>query len=161
MLMINDDSELYGTSERSGGDIVSSLSKFTSNIKFPFQKFEGEVHLPGMNFAGPGTRLDLRLNDDLTPKDWSKPIDRVDEAAYYHDLAYSRFNDTANRNEADRIMVRDLDNIQNPTLRESAERAIVKPIIATKAKFGLGMDGIEMNHGFGNFQILASEMNPP
>ena len=148
-------------SEQRGGDIVSSLSKFTSNVKFPFQKFEGEVHLPGMNFAGPGTRLDLRLNDDLTPKDWSKPVDRVDEAAYYHDLAYSRYSDTANRNEADRIMVRDLDNIQNPTLRESAERAIVKPIIATKAKFGLGMDGIELYHGFENFQVLASEMNPP
>ena len=131
-----------------GGDIVSSLSKFTSNIKFPLQKFPGEVHLPGMNFAGPGTRLDLRLNPDLTPKEWSKPIDRVDEAAYYHDLAYSRYDDTPNRNEADRIMVKELDNIQDPTLRERAERTIVKPIIAAKAKFGLGF-----------FQVAASEVN--
>jgi hypothetical protein len=45
------------------------------NIKLPFQKFEGEMHLSGMNYAGPGTRLDLRLNDDGTPKTWSMPVD--------------------------------------------------------------------------------------
>ncbi len=61
------------------------LNKLTSNVKFPLQKFEGEVHIPGMNFAGPGTRLDLRLNENDTPKQWSYPVDRVDLAAYYHD----------------------------------------------------------------------------
>jgi hypothetical protein len=44
------------------------------------------MHLPGIAFAGPGTRLDLRLNDDGTPKQWSMPVDRVDLAAYHHDL---------------------------------------------------------------------------
>ena len=31
--------------------------------KLPF-----ELHLPGHNFTGPGTRLDKRLNPDMTPK---------------------------------------------------------------------------------------------
>ena len=35
-----------------------------------------EVHLPGHNFTGPGTKLNKRLNEDLTPKKWSKPINR-------------------------------------------------------------------------------------
>jgi hypothetical protein len=69
-----------------GGDLVGALNRMTKNIKLPFQKFEGEMHLPGMNYAGPGTRLDLRLNDDGTPKQWSMPVDRVDLAAYHHDL---------------------------------------------------------------------------
>ena len=122
-----------------GGDLVSTLSNITSNIKLPGQKFPGEMHLPGMNFAGPGTRHDLRLNDDKTPKVWSQPIDRVDKSAYLHDLNYEKYSDTANRNIADRQMLSELDAIQNPTLREKLERAVIKPIIATKAKFGLGV----------------------
>ena len=39
------------------------------------------MHLPGHNFTGPGTKLKKRLNPDLTPKEWSKPVNRVDEAA--------------------------------------------------------------------------------
>ena len=58
-----------------------------------------------MNFAGPGTRLDYRLNDTGTPKSWSQPVDRLDQAAYYHDLAYNEYTDTENRNIADREML--------------------------------------------------------
>ena len=121
-----------------GGDLVSSLSSLTSNISLPWTKFKGEMHLPSHNFTGPGTRLDLRLNADGTPKPWSQPINRVDNAAYHHDLAYAQYSDTAHRNIADREMVKELDSIPNPTIRERTERAIVKPIIATKAHFGLG-----------------------
>ena len=39
-----------------GGDLVSSLNSITSNIKLPWAKFPGEMHLPGHNFTGPGTR---------------------------------------------------------------------------------------------------------
>ena len=35
-------------------------------------------------------------------------------------------------------MVNELDSIPNPLFREKVERAIVKPIIAGKAQFGLG-----------------------
>ncbi len=123
----------------SGGDLVNSLNSITSKFKLPGQKFKGEMHLPGHNFTGPGTRLDLRLNPDNTPKEWSMPVDRVDDAAYRHDLSYSKYSDTANRNVADQIMINELNSIQNPTLKERAEMAIVKPIIKSKQLFGLGM----------------------
>ena len=123
----------------SGGDLVSSLNSVTSNIKLPWAKFPGEMHLPGHSFTGPGTRLDLRLNPDGTPKDWSKPVDRVDNAADHHDLAYGRYSDTANRNAADIVMVNDLNNIPSPTLRERIERAVVKPILSAKSSLGLGL----------------------
>ena len=92
-----------------------------------------------MHFAGPGTRLDYRLNDDGTPKEFSKPIDRVDQAAYYHDLAYNKFKGTENRNIADREMLQQLDSIENPSVRERIEMAIIRPLINTKQKFGLGL----------------------
>ena len=145
-----------------GGDIASAISKFTKYFKAPGQMFKGQLHVPGMNFAGPGIRLDLRLNDDLTPKEWSKPIDRVDETAYLHDLAYEQHTDTPSRNIADEIMVKELDSIENPTLRERAERAFIKPIIATKDKFGLGVEiNTKPYNGFVYFQEVLSKKNPP
>ena len=54
--------------EVAGGSILNCLVN-----KLPF-----EMHLPGHNFTGPGTKLNKRLNPDWTPKEWSMPINRVD-----------------------------------------------------------------------------------
>jgi len=45
-----------------------------------------ELHTPGHNFTGPGTKLNKQLNPDMTQKAWSHTINRVDKAAYYHDI---------------------------------------------------------------------------
>ena len=52
--------------------------------KLPF-----EMHLPGHNFTGPGTKLYKSLIPDGIPKEWSIPINKVDNTAYHHDLCYS------------------------------------------------------------------------
>ena len=72
-----------------GGDLISTVNNATSKIKLPWAKFPGEMHLVSHNVTGPGTRLDQRLNPDLTPKEWSMPINHIVNAAYHHDLAYS------------------------------------------------------------------------
>ena len=95
------------------------------------------MHLLGHNFTGAGTNLKKRLNPDGTPKSWSKAADRVDRAAYHHDLAYARYEDKAKRLEADKRMIRDLDDIENPTVREPMKRAVVRPIVATKTNIGV------------------------
>src|SRR6218665_2925443 len=110
-----------------GGDLVGSLNMLTSNTKLPWGKFPCEMHLPGHQFTGTGTRLDLRVLPDGTPHPWSTPINRVDRDAHRHDLAYARHSDTANRDIADREMVDELNSIQNPTMRERIERSLVKP----------------------------------
>src|SRR5688572_33033352 len=97
------------------------------------------MHLPGHSFTGPGTRLDLRLNPDGTPKEWSTRVDRVDSAAYIHDLAYNQHTDTASRNVADRAMINELNNIPYPCLRERIERTIVKPILSAKWSLRLSL----------------------
>ena len=122
-----------------GGDLAASLSAITSNVKLPWAKYPGEMHLPGMNFAGPGTNLNERLTSTEVYKDWSKPVDRVDNAAYHHDLAYQHFPDTATRNVTDRLMIQEMDAIKDPTLHERVERGIIRPIIKAKQKFGMGV----------------------
>ena len=106
-----------------------------------------EMHLPGHNFTGPGTKLNKRLNPDLTPKKWSKPINRVDKAAYNHDICYLKNNDTMTRNAVcDKNMLKELKGIYNPTIRERMERGLVSSLIGTKARFGWGINKKKLHH---------------
>ena len=98
------------------------------------------MHMPGHNFTGPGTKLNKRLNEDMTPKAWSKPINRVDKAACHHDVCYDKNKGTRTRNEvSDKNMLTELNGIYNPTLRERMERGVVSTIIGTKKRFGWGL----------------------
>ena len=111
----------------------SLLNKFINNLPF-------EMHLLGHNFTGPGTKLNKRLNPDLTPKKWSKPVNRVDKAAYHHDVCYLKNDDTATRNAVcDKNMLKELKGIYNPTLRERLDKSIVSKLIGTKVNFGMGV----------------------
>jgi hypothetical protein len=104
------------------------INKAINNMPF-------EMHLPNYNFAGPGTKLNKRLNPDLTPKE---PINRVDEAAMHHDICYLKNKDTKTRNEVcDKNMLRDL-NILNPSIRERIDKSIVGNLIKAKMAFGMG-----------------------
>ena len=118
----------------------SVLNKFINNLPV-------EMHLPGHNFTGPGTKLNKRLNPDLTPKKWSKPINRVDKAAYNHDICYLKNNDTMTRNAVcDKNMLKKLKGIYNPTIRERMERGLVSSLIGTKARFGWGLNKKKLHY---------------
>ncbi|WAQ95239.1 YMD3-like protein [Mya arenaria] len=106
-----------GAGAHSGSGVMNNLIN-----KLPF-----EMHLPGHNFTGPGTNLNKRLNKDMTPKPWNVPINRVDNAAYHHDVCYAKNKDT------------EMDGIYNPSLRERFDRSIVQKIIGTKMNFGMGV----------------------
>lgn len=123
-------SSAKGPAVPKGGSVLNNVIN-----KLPF-----EMHLPGHNFTGPGTKLNKRLKGDLTPKEWSKPINRVDNAAYHHDVCYLKNKDTNTRNNVcDKKMLDDLEGIYNPSARERLERSIVDKIIGTKMRFGMGM----------------------
>ena len=57
------------------------------------------MHLPEHDFTGPRTKLYKRLNLNGTPKEWSMPINRVDNAAYHHGLCFSKHDDTKTSNQ--------------------------------------------------------------
>ena len=122
---------------KKGGSVLNEIIN-----RVPF-----EMHIPGHNFTGPGTKLKKRLNPDLTWKKWSKPINRVDHAAYNHDVCYLKHNDTKTRNAVcDKNMLAELKGIYNPTLRERMERGVVSSLIGTKAKFGMGVKKKNFQH---------------
>ncbi|MBP1527570.1 MAG: hypothetical protein H9Q66_06600 [Spiroplasma ixodetis] len=70
---------------KKGSGFVNSL---IDNLPF-------ELHLPGYQYNGPGTNLDLKLSQGV------KPINKLDEAAMNHDIAYARSKDHDKRHEAD------------------------------------------------------------
>ena len=86
----------------------SFLNTLVNNLPF-------EMHLREHNFAGPGTKLHKRLNSDGTLKEWSIPINRVNNAAYHHDLCYSKHDDIKTINQfCDKTMLDELSDIVNP-----------------------------------------------
>ena len=88
--------------DATGGRFLNSL----------VNKLSFEMHFPGHNFTRPGTKLYKRLNPDGTPKEWSIPINRVGNAAYHHDLCYSKHDDTKTRNDVcDKTMLGELSGI--------------------------------------------------
>ena len=67
------------------------------------------------------------------------PINRVDNAAYHHDLCYSKHHETKTMNEiCDKTMLNELNEIVNPTLRERIDKSVVGKVINAKVNFGLG-----------------------
>lgn len=54
-----------------------------------------ELHLPGYNYCGPGTKLRKRLSRG------DKGVNPLDDACMHHDIAYSRFPSLIDRHNAD------------------------------------------------------------
>lgn len=110
-----------------------------------------ELHLYGRNettgkyqkhnFTGPGTDFEGRTENGK-PKSWSRPINRVDEAAFEHDKCYNSIKDLKGRHACDRAMVHKLDTtiLADPKAHwaNKLEARIVRGVISGKEKLGLG-----------------------
>ena len=78
-------------------DLQRVATTLLNKIELSTTGIPGELHIPSYNFAGKNLSMFYesekrpgRLNDDFTPKEWSKPINGIDQAAYYHDCDYYR-----------------------------------------------------------------------
>ena len=70
----------------------------------------------------------------------SKPVNRVDKAAYHHDICYLKNDDIATRNAiCDKNMLKELEGIYNHSHRERLDKSNVSKLIGTKVKFGMGV----------------------
>ena len=56
---------------------------------------QGEYHLPGHNFTGPGTQLKYRLERG------DQPVNRVDALSLHHDMRYEFYDSGFERFNAD------------------------------------------------------------
>ena len=87
------------------------------------------------------------LNDDFTPKEWSKPINGIDQAAYYHDCDYYRAEISGLisdeilklKNIADERMIARLENYTPNGLMEQFIKFAVIKVLQLKIKFGMGL----------------------
>lgn len=94
-----------------------------------------ELHLPGYQFCGPGTKLKERLERG------EKGINPLDAACREHDIAYSQSKDINKRHVADRILsdrawsrVKSKDS----SFTERANGWLVTNAMKAKVKFGMG-----------------------
>lgn len=95
-----------------------------------------ELHVPGYQFCGPGTRLAKRLARG------DRGVNPLDAACRDHDIAYSRSNDIADRHVADRILAeraRERIASRDSTLGERAAATAVWVAMKAKTKLGMGM----------------------
>lgn len=94
-----------------------------------------ELHIPGYNFCGPGTRLQERLLRG------DKGINPLDESCKEHDIAYDRFSDLADRHRADQILAnKAFERVRssNSSLGEKLAALAVGATMKAKVKMGMG-----------------------
>ena len=95
-----------------------------------------ELHIPGYQFCGPGTRLTKRLaRGDVG-------INPLDAACREHDIAYSRSNDLTDRHAADKVLAKEARKrvtARDSALSERAAAAAVWAAMKAKTKIGMGM----------------------
>lgn len=104
------------------------LNTLINNLPF-------ELHLPGYNYCGPGTRLQKRL------KRGDKGINPLDNACMQHDIAYDNYSNLEDRHKADII----LKNMAKRRLRskdastgEKLSSWLVNKVMKGKLKSGAG-----------------------
>ncbi|KAK7595001.1 hypothetical protein V9T40_001434 [Parthenolecanium corni] len=94
------------------------------------------LHLPGYNYAGPGTPLDLHLERGV------KPINKLDEAAMKHDIAYSRSDALKQRHDADYVLQEEAwqrVKADDSSLGEKANAWLVTNAMKVKRAIGAGV----------------------
>ena len=87
-----------------------------------------EFHLPGMNFTGPGTKLQKRL------KRGARGVNRLDEIAKIHDIDYSKVNNLQDKWKADDKMIRAITMLPG---KKTKTEWVVKKIMQAKRKLKL------------------------
>lgn len=101
-----------------------------------------ELHIPGYQYCGPGTKLEKRLARGDTG------INLLDKACKEHDIAYSKTikgtnTDISQRRAADQILINKAIERATSVDADFGERTsarVVEKIMKMKTKFGMGCD---------------------
>lgn len=115
-----------------GGGLLNSL---INNLPF-------EVHLPGYQFCGPGTKLDKRLARG------EKGVNKLDSSCREHDIVYKNSNDLQTRHKADTILKKEaLQRIgaRDSSFSERVNGLLVGSMMAAKLKMGMGTNTNKKN----------------
>jgi len=96
-----------------------------------------ELHLPGYQFCGPGTKLEKRLARG------DQGINPLDSACREHDIAYSKHKDLESRHIADKVLAErawERVKAKDSSIGERTNAWLVTNAMKTKTKFGMGVE---------------------
>ena len=95
------------------------------------------LHLPGHRYTGPGTDLNVRLDENDDPRPGYEPFNQIDEISMKHDICYRDM--PTGKHRCDENMLDSLKKVKPQNFREKVDRALVRSLIGTKYKLGLGV----------------------
>lgn len=99
--------------------------------KLPF-----ELHLPGYQYCGPGTKLEKRLARG------DRGINKLDQACRDHDIEYAKNKNLNARHVADKILenvARERMHATDAKIGEKISARLVAGAMKAKRKFGMGL----------------------
>lgn len=114
------------TTKRIGRGIVNRL----------INKLPVELHIPGYNFCGPGTKLATRLSRG------DQGVNELDEACKRHDIAYADNSDLASRHVADKDLYKKAKErflSKDASIGEKLSSAVVSLVMKAKTAMGMGI----------------------
>lgn len=111
------------TKRKSGRGLINTV----------INKLPVELHIPGYNYCGPGTKLQKRLlRGDVG-------VNKLDEACRLHDIAYTKYIDTSSRHAADLELAKkawERFKSSDASVGEKAAALLVSNIMKGKVKMG-------------------------
>lgn len=119
------DLSLHPTGMR-GGALLNTL---INNLPF-------EIHIPGYQYCGPGTKLETRLQRGDTG------INPLDKACQEHDIAYHSKKNILDRHKADQILIEQAKkrgDSKDASIWERSAARTVASLLTVKMKAGAGM----------------------
>lgn len=108
----------------------------TSLLNWLINHLPFELHLPGYNYCGPGTKLTKRL------KRGDKGVNKLDEYCKEHDIAYQKSSNLKDRHKADLILYKMAKKRTGATDSNTGEKIaahLVSNAMLAKIKTGSGL----------------------
>ena len=97
--------------------------------------------LPSHKYTGPYNPLDEQLDENDRPVPGQEPFNTVDAISMRHDICYRDHGATKmGKHQCDDEMLNELEVLKPKDMRERIDKRLVKSLIGTKRKLGLGIE---------------------
>ncbi len=121
--------------------------------------------LPNHKYTGPYNPLDEQLDEHDIPIAGQEPYNSVDAISMRHDICYRDDGEQrGGKHKCDDAMLNELNMLQPKTVRERIDKGLVKALIGTKRKLGLGIGDDDDDAAYNKIEwsnTLTDELHRP
>ena len=97
--------------------------------------------LPNHKYTGPYNPLEEQLDERDLPRPGQEPYNAVDAISMRHDICYrDHAKEKGGKHKCDDVMLNELTVLNPKNVRERIDKRLVKTLIGTKRKLGLGIE---------------------